>query len=110
MPDQTAADRAAEVLRYPLHDEDGLLPPLVADAVANHQAAALVANPDLLVDLAIEAGGLVQALPLCGWVDRYEDDAVVVTTGVEDSFALSANWRRYGGPFALYRRREANDA
>lgn len=52
MPDQTAADRAAEVLLRAA--------PILYAPEREAIIAALMADPDLLVDLAIEAGALVE--------------------------------------------------
>ena len=125
MPDQTAAERAAEVLRDAYEWGGSQLVRLTPlDAIA-----ALMADPDLLiacarqavaegatidadavVDLAIEAGGLVQAygtLPgeHSGWMALYAADDPDCPNEV-DVWGKQDDARRH---VPLYRRREAND-
>ena len=55
---RSAADRVEELLAHALHDQDGLLPSRVADAVAEQQVVALLADPALVRDLAVLAGAM----------------------------------------------------
>ena len=104
MPDQTAAERAAEVLRY-AHPWGR---PVVADLLTPADAiAALMAHPDLLVDLAIEAGALVQARNY-----KYPQEGAYVCgtfAGWYDDEADLYGWAADGHYTPLYRRREASD-
>lgn len=125
MSDQTAAERTAEVLHI---DRFRDIP--MNESVARAQAAALMADPDLLVacvrqavsegatidadavvDLAIEAGGLEPALGSLlgehsGWLALYAADDPDCPNEV-DVWRSPDDAARH---VPLYRRREAPDA
>ena len=91
MPDQTAAERAAQVLAYVRFAwQRGDIADTVFRSEQAAQVAVLMADPDLLVDLAIEAGGLTP-------------DTVFHTYTAEDGTRKLARGEHPD------RRREAND-
>lgn len=95
MPDQTAADRAAEVLLRAA--------PILYAPEREAIIAALMADPDLLVDLAIEAGGLEQPRIKYGAAGLFGENV--------DWFDVNTDGDIYGpGIVPLYRRREADRA
>ena len=90
---ETAADRAAAVLG----DECG------RDGLNAARVAALMDDPDLLVDLAIEAGGLEQPRIKYGAAGLFGENV--------DWFDVNTDGDIYGpGIVPLYRRREADRA
>ena len=91
---ETAADRAAEVLWEAWYAAGEVGPALVA---------ALMDDPDLLVDLAIEAGGLEQPRIKYGAAGLFGENV--------DWFDVNTDGDIYGpGIVPLYRRREADRA
>lgn len=101
----TAAERATRVLVRAVLDAREH-EALDAEDHAVWCLNALMADPDLLVDLAIEAGGLEQ-LPYVGFSDG---ERVALTDDIEETFALSAQWKTWrDGPFAVYRRTTQED-